>query len=240
MDDAIELSSYLPDSFRTPEEEEYTGALWNSFEMNYLRGQYQFAFLAYHMLTMSFVYFNIWQIKQAYPSDFANSLIGFRQEAEREILRAESPFVLSMVPERTVFNFLKLLDCDYSMIGRYKRLVDKRNDSAHANGSIAFREVLGIDEQIAEMLRMVDEIQASCRPVIEQLYRRFLVESGNPEEREHIDVGDQVREVLVRENYMSSKDIEICVDLDVGDSVDGDGEDEGRSLHLALCEIYSA
>ena len=37
--------------------------LWDAFEMNYTNGKYQFAFLAYHMLTMSFVYFNIWQIK---------------------------------------------------------------------------------------------------------------------------------------------------------------------------------
>ena len=28
-----------------------------------MHAKYQFAFLAYHMLTMSFVYFNIWQIK---------------------------------------------------------------------------------------------------------------------------------------------------------------------------------
>jgi hypothetical protein len=42
-------------------------------------GSTKFAFLAYHMLTMSFVYFNIWQIKQNEPRDFEKGLIGFWQ-----------------------------------------------------------------------------------------------------------------------------------------------------------------
>lgn len=41
-----------------------------------------FAFLAHHMLTMSFVYFNIWQIKQTEPKDFAMGLIGFGKDIE--------------------------------------------------------------------------------------------------------------------------------------------------------------
>src|SRR5437868_4695867 len=38
------------------------------------------SFLAYHMLAMSFVYFNIWQIRQARPDDFAMGLIGFGRD----------------------------------------------------------------------------------------------------------------------------------------------------------------
>ena len=41
--------------------------LWDAFETNYTHGKYQFAFLAYHMLTMSFVYFNLWQIREPEP-----------------------------------------------------------------------------------------------------------------------------------------------------------------------------
>ena len=43
MEGAAELTNYLPLSFKTRSEQDYI------------------AFLAYHMLTMSFVYFNIWQ-----------------------------------------------------------------------------------------------------------------------------------------------------------------------------------
>ena len=71
MEEAAELANYLPSSFKTPTEQEYIAFLWDAFETNYTHGKYQFAFLAYHMLTMSFVYFNIWQIRQARLEDFA-------------------------------------------------------------------------------------------------------------------------------------------------------------------------
>lgn len=99
MEEAVELANYLPLSFKTPKEQEYIEFLWDAFETNYTHGKYQFAFLAYHMLTMSFVYFNIWQIKQNEPGDFANGLIGFNKDVEKGLLAATSPFSFSVVQE---------------------------------------------------------------------------------------------------------------------------------------------
>ena len=45
------------------------------------------------MPTMSFVYFNIWQIKQTEPKDLAMGLIGFGKDIEKNVLEATSPFV---------------------------------------------------------------------------------------------------------------------------------------------------
>ena len=56
MEEAAELANYLPLSFKTPKEQEYIAFLWDAFHSNYENKKYQFAFLAYHMLTMSFVY----------------------------------------------------------------------------------------------------------------------------------------------------------------------------------------
>lgn len=44
---------------KSPREQDYIAFLWDAFETNYTHGKYQFVFLAYHMLTMSCVYFNI-------------------------------------------------------------------------------------------------------------------------------------------------------------------------------------
>ncbi|OGT89457.1 MAG: hypothetical protein A2286_14330 [Gammaproteobacteria bacterium RIFOXYA12_FULL_61_12] len=62
MEEAAELADYLPLSFmsrrdgipwdNTPKEQEYIEFLWDAFETNHTHGKYQFAFLAYHMLTM--------------------------------------------------------------------------------------------------------------------------------------------------------------------------------------------
>ena len=112
MEEAAELGNYLPLSFKSPKEQEYIEFLWDAFDTNYTHGKYQFAFLAYHVLTMSFVYFNIWQINQAEPKDFAMGLIGFGKDIEKSLLEATSPFVFSTVNERSTLRFLKLIACD--------------------------------------------------------------------------------------------------------------------------------
>ena len=92
MEEAAELGDYLPLSFNRPNEQDYVTFLWDAFETNYTHGKYQFAFLAYHMLAMSFVYFNIWQIKKTEPKNFEMSLIGFRKDVEKNLIASTSPF----------------------------------------------------------------------------------------------------------------------------------------------------
>jgi hypothetical protein len=215
MEEAAELANYLPLSFKTPKEQEYIEFLWDAFETNYTHGKYQFAFLAYHMLTMSFVYFNIWQIKQTEPGDFEKGLIGFGKDVEKGLLAATSPFAFSVVPERTMLRFLKLIACDNGEIGTYAKLVDDRNESAHPNGNIFYSEQSAPDLKIREILRVADEIQTHSAPIIQRCYSRFLAESNDPEEREYPDDADQIREVLIHGNYLSQKDIKICAAFDI-------------------------
>lgn len=239
MEEATELANYLPLSFKTPKEQEYIEFLWDAFVTNYTHGKYQFAFLAYHMLTMSFVYFNIWQIKQTRPSDFEKGLIGFARD-EKALLDATSPFVFSTVNERSILRFLKLIACDNGKIGTYAKLVDDRNESAHPNGNIFYSTETALDIKITEILRVVAEIQAHSRPVIEHCYREFLLQNHDPDDREYPDAADQIREVLIHGNYLSQKDIEICQGFDVESLADRPGIDAMRELHAALVEQYKS
>lgn len=237
MEEAAELGNYLPLSFKSPKEQEYIAFLWDAFETNYTHGKYQFAFLAYHMLTMSCVYFNIWQIKQTRPGDFEKGLIGFARD-EKALLEATSPFVFSAVNERTILRFLKLIACDNGKIGIYAKLVDDRNESAHPNGNIFYSTQAALDSKITEILRVVDEIQTHSRPVIEHCYREFLLQNHDPEEREYPEAADQIREVLIHGNYMSQSDIDICLGFDVESLTDCEGIEEIRALHEALAKEY--
>jgi hypothetical protein len=214
MENASDLSNYLPRSYNSPTEQEYITFLWDAFETNYNYGKYHFAFLAYHMLTMSFVYFNIWQIKQTRPDDFEKGLIGFARD-EKALHEAPTPFAFSAVNERTALRFLKLIACDNNKIGTYAKLVDDRNKTAHSNGHIFFRTQAALNTKITEVLRVVNEIQEHSRPVIEHCYREFLLRSADPEAREYPDPADQVHEVLIHSNYMSQRDVEICLGFDI-------------------------
>jgi hypothetical protein len=238
MEKAAELRSYLPLSLKSPKEQDYIEFLWDAFETNYTYGKYQFAFLAYHMLTMSFVYFNIWQIRQTEPRDFAMGLIGFGKDVEKSLLEATSPFVFSSVNERSILRFLKLIGCDNSEIGIYAKLVDDRNETAHPNGNIFFSTQAALDAKVTEILRVVDEIQSHSKPVIEHCYREFLLQNHDPDEREYSNAADQIREVLVHANYLSQKDIEICLGFDLEPFVARPEYIGMRELHEALLTEY--
>jgi hypothetical protein len=231
IEDADQLEGFLPISFRTPKEEEYVRFLWEAFHDNCASGKYQFAFLAYHMLTMCFVYFNIWQIKLIKPEGFATALIGFGKDMEKELLEATSPFTFSVVNESSVMRFLKLIQCDNAKIGAYTKLVKDRNETAHSNGNIFFSTEDELAEKVRDILRLVSEIQGHSEGIIVEGYRKFLAESADPEEREHIEAHDQVREVLIHESYMSLVDLDFCARFDIAELAEHPHIAEIEALH---------
>ncbi len=216
MEEAAELANCLPLSFKTSTEQEYIDFLWDAFATNYQAEKYQFAFLAYHMLTMSFVYFIIWKIRNNEPKDFEKATIGFGKDIEKALTNAASPFAFSTVNERSILRFLRLIQCDNGKIGTYTKLVDDRNDTAHSNGNIFYNNQHSLNAKITDVLRIVDEIQTHSKPVIEHCYENFLAESYNKEEREYTDAKDQIHEVLIHSHYLSRKDIEICHACNLG------------------------
>ncbi len=142
--------------------------------------------------------------------------------------------------ERKHFHFEGLIACDNGKIGTYAKLVDDRNESAHPNGNIFYSTEAALDVKITEILRVVAEIQTHSKPVIEHCYREFLVQNSDAEEREYPDASDQIREVLIHGNYLSQKDIEICLAFAVESLADCPGIEGIRELHGTLAETYKA
>lgn len=238
MDEALELKDHLPLFFKTPNEQEYIAFLWDAFETNYEAEKYQFSFFAYHMLAMSFIYFNLWQIKEGRPEDFKKALIGFGKEEEKNLLDATTPFAFSIIRESNVLRFLKLIACDNGQIGNFGGFVKIRNETAHANGNIFFSSQDALDEKINDVLRAVDDIQTRSKPLIEHCYREFLLQSHDPEEREYLDESNQVREVLIHDHYLSRKDLEYCLAFDISKLRKQAEFSQIETLHNSLCEGY--
>ena len=238
MEEAIELYDYLPVLFKTPEEHEYIDFLSSSFEMNYRKDKFQFAFLAYHMLTMSLVYFKIWQIKRAWPEDFKKSLIGSSRNTEEDLIDATSPFTFSKVPERSIFRFLKLVSCDNDKVSDYAKLVDDRNKMAHPNGHIYVKTKEIFELKIKNVLRVVDDIQSHSELVVKSCYEDFLRQNSEPDEPEYLTDSDQIREVLIHPNYMSRKDIAFCCNYDLSELNISCRLERVKRLHNSLLKEY--
>lgn len=215
MANASDILAYLPYSYKTRDEEDYINFLWDSYESNYNNEKFPFAFIAYHMLYMSFVYFEVWQIKENRTEDFAKSLIAFHKDSEKMMLEATTPFAFVEIGESNFIRLLKLIGCDNGRIGSYCTSVKARNDAAHSNGKIFFNASGIVDTKIGEILRCVDEIQTLSNPILDECLIKFLQESWNPDEREYIGDEDQIREILIHGNYLSQKDIDHLLTFDI-------------------------
>lgn len=217
MDESLAIRDYLPSSFKNQSDAEYIAFLWETFDSNYENGKFQFAMLACHMLYMSFVYFSVWQIRLSRPEDYKKAAVFLanRKLNEKDLLDATSPFTLSRIEERTIFRLFCLTGCKSEEIKPFAKLVDERNDIAHSNGNIFYSDRFSADKKLAEFILQMDAIQKHMQLVLHECLRRFLLESHNPDEREYYDDLDQIREVLIHPNYLSAKDVEICLKFDI-------------------------
>lgn len=239
MEDALELANYLPVSYKTRSEGEYVEFLFDAFQSNYNNGKYEFSSLAFHLLYMSFVSFAIWQIRLVRKSDFMKALIGFQIESENALLDADTPFKFyEKLKEAQIFRFLKLLDCENQQVGEFAKFVKRRNKIAHPSGTVFFNDQTSIDAEIEEMMREVLNIQRHMHPVIREVYSRFLVESSDIEEREYTDPKEEIEANLIHRNYISQKDIEICLGFDLTAFAGRPHIDSMRTLHEALKSEY--
>ena len=238
IEEAAQLEKFHPLSYGTPNEHNYIRILWEVFNTNVEHDKYQFAFLAYHMLLMSFVYFKIWQIRLIRERDFNNALVGFGHETQKEFQKASSPFVFSMESESKIFEFFRLIECDHKMIRAYKKLVRKRNDAAHANGNVFFSTEDDLADDVRNVLCKVEEIQHRSASTIGEGYKTFLIDSQDPNSRQSTDDAEQIKEVLVKEFYMSVSDIAFCRNYDISDLAGEAGFTAIQTLHQKLADLY--
>lgn len=215
MDAALEIHDYLPLAYPSAGEGEYIRFVWEAFESNYVAGKYQFAILAFHMLYMSYVYFSVWQIKQAKPEAFTHAVLF--QQKEKELLTASSPFTFSEVNERSIFKFLRLAGCENQHIGKFQKLVDQRNEIAHPNGNIFFSDQATADQRIEEVMQQIRGIQNHMPSVLHACLLQFLRDSANPDEREIADSEVHVEMNFLHKHYLSRKDIEACLACDLSE-----------------------
>lgn len=232
MDAALEIHDYLPLAYPSAGEGEYIRFVWEAFESNYVAGKYQFAMLAFHMLYMSYVYFSVWQIKQAKPEAFTHAVLF--QQKEKELLTASSPFTFSEVNERSIFKFLRLAGCESQHIGKFQKLVDQRNEIAHPNGNIFFSDQSTADQRIEEVMQQIRGIQTHMPTVLHACLLQFLRDSANPDEREIADSEVHVEMNFLHKHYLSRKDLEACLACNLGDFDDSPFRDEVQALMLVL------
>lgn len=238
MDEALELGTYLPQSFANAGEQAYLEFLWSAFVTNYEAERYEFASLAFHLLYMSFVGFSIWQIRLARPDPFAMAMVGF-DRSESALMACDSPFKFyDQLKESQIFRFLKLIGCTNEQVGEFAKFVKRRNKIAHPTGTVFFNDRAAIDTEITDIMREVRNIEAHMRPVVVELYIRFLDDSQDEELRQYTDAKDEIAANLVHRYYMSFADLSYCRDFKIASLNAKPNFASIEVLHASLCSLH--
>ena len=241
MEEALELNEYLPCSMAAASEQSYLQFLWSAFESNYQQGRYEFASLAFHLLYMSFVSFSIWQIRLARPEAFHMAMVGFRAEDEGKITECDSPFKFyDKLKESQIFRFLKLIGCNNEQVGEFAKFVKRRNKIAHPTGTVFFNDQQAIDAEIADMMREVRNIEDHMRPVITELYKRFLTDSAQAEELQYSTFAEELSANFIHKAYMSMADLRHCAEFDILQFADLPQQDVIAGLHAEVATLTDA
>ena len=156
------------------------------------------------------------KIKSIHPEDFEKISYGF----EDCLNKATSPFGFS--EER---------------IGEYKKLVKERNNIAHSNGNIYYKEQASVDVRISDVLRFAEEIHQKTKASIEQAYKVFLIENYSVEDSPYSSVEEMLSEEFIRKHYISEKDMQICCSLNEFD-IQHDDMEEILKTHNDIRTLY--
>ncbi len=235
MEEVYRIFDYLPLRYKSSEEEQYVSFLWSAFEKNYEAEHYQFAFLSFHMLFMSFVYTTIWKIKSIHPEDFEHISLGF----DECIIESTSPFSFAGERESKIMSVFKYWGVDKAQIGKYKKLVNKRNDVAHSNGKIIYNSNESLEEQINEIIGFCKQIQLKTISSIQSSYEEFITENYSVDESAFQSAEEMLNDIFIHNHYLSRMDILACSNFDINTLSALDQYEEIKDIHQQIKELYN-
>ncbi len=213
MEDLInEIREYLPINYSESSNNEYIEYLVDACDKNSLMEKDQFAFIAFHMLYMSYVFKVVWQSNQTNHSNIKNLLNNYNSR----LGLYENPFDLSIIPEKESVKLLKCFGFHINKLSEFSSPIDNRDHCAHPSGFVQYKKE-DITQLADRELNHIKVIQNKSTPMITKLFLDFFSENFKPS-----DVGslfpsglDSV-DVFLRQNLLSIKDIDIIVNNGYG------------------------
>ena len=210
-ENAYEIFKYLP--IEQAEESVYIQHLWGSFELLNKSDEpiKAFSLLPFHLLFMFTVQYKVYRLSSFNNKKYLEiiELCNLRDKGNKQVLQQNAPIKnkngiitstcsvknLSFIPEKQIFDFLEIINCDRLVIDKAKLLVDYRGNYAHANGQIEE----DVNARIDEYLEILHHIQNNMSDVNNQI---FVIDESI---EEFDDINEYVMETF-RDNQFSQKD----------------------------------
>ena len=147
-DELYKMLEYLPEEFTDETEGKYIDALMLATETSYENGLYQFAYIQYHMLFMTAVYYALLKVSIFHEEELDAALYyllkdrcsEFRSESNKKSGKLYFGS-FAKISESDVFMLFRTVGLDSNLLGELQKLVQERNRYAHANGQLQLTSV---------------------------------------------------------------------------------------------------
>ena len=158
MDEYLyKLNGFLP--LDDLEVSEYYNKLSNTININYYNNEYQFSYIGFHLLLMTYIYFTVWQISKMSNKMYELTTLFARPFNGSEINfdEVKSIFDFKDLPEKEVINFLYLIGFDKSYLTILKKQIEIRNAMAHASGSYNILEEEPFKIEVDNIISIIEK-----------------------------------------------------------------------------------
>ncbi len=242
-----EINKFLPKLFKDDSERTYIEALQLALETSYKNGLYQFAYIQYHMLFMSVLYFVALKISWMHKEEFdkviyylskgnINTFYDSKNTRNGQIYFGS----FALISESDFFLILRVIGMDDDMLGRLRPFVETRNKFAHANGNMMMKTESKFVEKIEEYNNELEKIFKLLEKDIIDMYFQTITDPDfyDLEVRNYIDTDEQIIEGFIRINLLSTAELNCLRKKNVSEYKEHKGFEEIKNLHYALCHYY--
>ena len=196
-----QIRKYLPIEFAEQETNEFVDYLFSAYLENIRTEKYQFSFMAFHMLYMSYIFKVKWFLKEQGDEQINEYLTNLSKDKGKDVV-FNTLFDLSQNSESTTIDkLLKALSFHVNDIGTCKHFVEVRNKCAHASGKIYYKRSNQIEHFISEEIENIKAIQSKTKPQLKITLQKFIDDFW-----EENWIEGCVNEWIVS-NYLSEQDV---------------------------------
>lgn len=246
-DELFKMLEYLPEEYADETEKKYIDALMLAAQTSYENGLYQFAYVQYHMLFMTAVYYALLKVSIIHKEELEKALFYLLKDRYSDFWKESNTKAgklyfgsFALVSESDVFMLLSVVGLDNDLLGELQKLVKERNKYAHANGQLQ----LTSDELFMEAL---NSYNAKIQKVVELLksdliefYKKTITDPDfyDPDIRAYLDPDEQMTQEFIKEYSLSRVELNWLRKIALSDFDGYEGKEEIKTLHRALIHYY--
>ncbi len=211
MEEVYEILEYMPiDDF---EVNNYVKPLFDSASVTFEKEQYQFSYFGIHLIFMTYIYSTVWKIGQFHKANYEHSLLFARpyNGSDVNLKEIKSIFEYSQLPEKDIFEFFALIGLDNGYIKSTKKLIDYRNEMAHATGKFQISSTNDYDDAIKEIINVSAKIHENLSLTIREWYKEELLKYAKNELSEQYSSSlDYINNIFLNRLSFSQKELLVC------------------------------